>query len=245
MLVNKGTRAASLTLSKLVLFDIDGTLLSTGRAPRRAISRALRDVFQIEDDLDGLSRASFAGKTDPEIIRAILARNDYHADDIQPKLSLFFQRYTRSLEEELPGEAKARLYPGVRELLQELRHSGSVILSLLTGNIRDGAMIKLRFFSLDAFFEYGSFGSDSGDRSELPAIAVRRVREGTGQEFSGKDVVIIGDTLADFLVSTKYGAKSVLVATGFYPYEELSKVEPDYLFEDFSSTDEVVKAILA
>jgi len=235
----------TLTVKRLVLFDIDGTLLTTGGAPRRAISRALREIFQIDDGLDGLSRSSFAGKTDPEIILAILARNSYPLEKMDDSLSLFFKRYTEALKEELPGETRARLHPGLKELLQSLKSSGKAFLSLLTGNIREGAQIKLDHFGLAPFFSSGSFGSDSRDRGDLPAIAVRRVFELTGQRFKDKDVVIIGDTFDDLKVSRLFGAKAILVATGFYPYDELARAGPDCLFRDFSDTPKVVEAILS
>ncbi|MFQ6104653.1 MAG: HAD family hydrolase [Candidatus Glassbacteria bacterium] len=234
-----------MTRTKLVLFDIDGTLLTAGYATRRAISRALKEVFQVDDALKGLSRASFAGKTDPEIILSILARNDFQGNDVQGKLVVFFTRYIEALKEELPGEPEARLHPGVRELLRELDSSKRAVLGLLTGNIHEGAMIKLRNFGLDGFFTTGSFGSDSANRGDLPKIAMRRASHKTGKKFEGRSVIIVGDTPDDCEISRQVGAKSVLVATGFYPYEELARVKPDHLFRDFTDTAEVIKAILS
>lgn len=232
-------------LEKLVLFDIDGTLLTIGGAARRAISRALKEVYQIVDSLENLSRSAFAGKTDPEIILSILEKNHYRNSSRHDKLPSFYRCYTEALKEELPGESRARLFPGVRELLQKLKSSNRAVLGLLTGNIREGALIKLSHFGLESFFTHGSYGSDSGNRSDLPAFAVQRVKEDTGKEYRGKDVVIIGDTLSDLMVSQENGARSVLVATGFFPYEELAQAGPDHLFRDFSNTSEVVKVILA
>jgi phosphoglycolate phosphatase-like HAD superfamily hydrolase len=230
---------------KLVLFDIDGTLLTAGRAPRRAISRALEEVYNISDYLDGISRSSFAGKTDPEIIRSILTKNQYPPSDFESKLPTFFECYTEALREEMQGERKARLHPGVKELLQDLKSSGEACLGLLTGNIYDCAMIKLSHFGIDSFFITGSFGSDSSDRGKLPDIAVKRVFEETGEMYQSKDVVIVGDTFDDLTASRKYGAKTILVATGFYPYEDLAEAGPDYVFQDFSNPFEVVEAIFS
>lgn len=234
-----------MTRGKLVLFDIDGTLLSAGRAPRRAITRALKDVFSITDSLDGLPPTSFAGKTDPEIVRSILERNHYPANNWKKKLPEFFERYLQALREELPGEKKARLYPGVRELLDDLSSSGRAVLGLLTGNIREGAYIKLSHFGIDRYFTAGGFGSDSPNRRELTAFAMRRVKESTGREFTSRDIVIIGDTFEDILVSKEAHARSVIVTTGFFTREELAKAEPDYLFEDFSNTTAVIEAVLS
>ncbi len=234
-----------MTLGKLVLFDIDGTLLSAGRAPRRAITRALRETFSIDDPLDGLPPTTFAGKTDPEILRGILKRNHCPDNNWKQKLPAFFDRYIQALREELPGEKKARLFPGVRDLLDALSSPGRAVLGLLTGNIQEGAYIKLAHFGLDRYFETGGFGSDSPDRSALPAVAVRRVKDTTGREYTGGDIVIVGDTFEDILVSKKAGARSVIVATGFFSREELAKAEPDFLFDDLSNTKAVVEAVLS
>lgn len=234
-----------MTLTKLILFDIDGTLLTTGRAPRRAISRALKTVYQIEDSLEGLSRSTFAGKTDPNIVLAILSRNNYPLEKMNDRLSSFFTCYTEALKEELPGETRARLHPGVRELLESLQSSGKAFLGILTGNIQEGARIKLGHFGLGPFFSTGSYGSDSGDRGDLPAVAVKRVYEKTGRTFEGKNVIIVGDTYDDLKVSRLFGARSVLVATGFYQYAELAEAGPDCLFQDFSDTEKVVEALLS
>jgi len=234
-----------LSPGKLVLFDIDGTLLTAGRAPRRAISKALLEVYGIEDDLRGIPPTTFAGKTDPEIVRAILLRNADLQEDWKEKLPSFFRVYTRTLEEELRAEKKARLYPGVKELLDTLNESGEVVLGVLTGNIRDGARLKLEHFGLWKYFSVGSYGSDSCRRNDLPGIALERVRSETGREFSGKDVVIIGDTFDDIRASREINSKSLIVATGFFPYEELLKEKPDYIFRDLSNTSEVVEAIMS
>jgi phosphoglycolate phosphatase-like HAD superfamily hydrolase len=234
-----------LTLAKLVLFDIDGTLLTAGKAPRRAISKALKEIYGIEDSLDGLPPTAFAGKTDPEIIRTIIARHSLAGNRFGERLPEFYHLYTQFLRSELPDEPRARLYPGVRELLDTLQGAGKVILGLLTGNIEEGALVKLGHFRLVPYFIIGSFGSDSGNRGDLPAIAARRAREATGKTFTGKDIVIVGDTFEDIIVSKGAGARSVIVATGFFPCEELAKGAPDFLFKDFSDTHEVVEAILS
>jgi phosphoglycolate phosphatase-like HAD superfamily hydrolase len=238
-------RARALTVTKLVLFDIDGTLLSAGRAPRRAISRALKEVYGLEDTLDGLPPTSFAGKTDPEIMSTIFARHEPREDQWDGKLEAFYALYAKYLKSELPGEPRARLCPGVKELLEGLRGSATAVLGVLTGNIEEGARIKLGHFGLSSYFATGSFGSDSRNRGDLPAIAVRRAAQSTGKTFSGKDVVIVGDTFEDIAVSMSAGARSVIVATGFFTYEDLAKGTPDFLFKDFSQTREVVEAILS
>lgn len=234
-----------MTIAKLALFDIDGTLLSAGKAPRKAISRALKEIYDIEDDLVDLPPTAFAGKTDPEIVRAIFARYGGGWESSTDRLPAFFSLYTEFLKHELPSEPRARLMPGVRELLEELRSSGRAVLGLLTGNIEEGAFAKLDHFGLTPYFTTGSFGSDSSKRGDLAAIAVRRTWEATGKMFTGTDVVIVGDTFDDINVSRESGARSVIVATGFYSPEELMQAAPDFLFTDFSRTQEVVRAILS
>jgi phosphoglycolate phosphatase len=225
--------------SRLVLFDIDGTLLTAAGAGRRAIHRALRDVF------GGVGPADywFDGKTDPQIVRDLM-RHEGHSDAvIDERLADVLARYADCLAIELcdPSYAPA-VYPGVRELLDALESHTDVVIGLLTGNIEAGATQKLRAVGLDpGRFVIGAFGSDHEIRVELPAIAAARARERLGID---PWLVVVGDTPADVACGAGAKRRAIAVATGRYTVEQLSACGPAAAFNDLSDTDAVMTAIL-
>ena len=227
---------------RLVLFDIDGTLLLSDGAGRRAIHRALREVF------GGIGPADyhFDGKTDPQIVRELM-RLEGHADDrIDRDMPRLLSRYIDLLREELvaPGH-KAYTLPGVPDLLDELERRPNVVLGLLTGNHHLGAAAKLGAVGLDvARFKVGAYGSDHEHRPELPAIARERTRRQLGLDIAGDSIVVIGDTPADLTCGQALGAAAIGVATGRHSVQELSRYQPVAVFQDLSETDAVVRAIL-
>jgi phosphoglycolate phosphatase-like HAD superfamily hydrolase len=227
---------------KVVLFDVDGTLLWTDGAGRRAIHRALKDILGIEHPAAGFR---FDGRTDPEIVRLLAAASGRdHGPDV---VAAVLAHYVALLDDELnrPGH-KTTVYPGVFELLAALEHRDDCIAGLLTGNIVEGARLKLRSGGLDiARFRVGAFGSDHADRPELPAIARQRARETLGIQAAGRDVVIVGDTPADVACGRGIGARAIGVATGSYSVPELLAVGAYSAFPDLSDTGAVVAAILA
>lgn len=227
---------------KLVLFDIDGTILHGGGAGRRAINRALVEVFGSAGPADH----RFDGKTDPQIVRELMRQvghGDAHIDDRMDEL---LAQYLVYLEVELRDpDQGARVYPGVRELLDELHRHSEVMLGLLTGNLVDGARAKLRAVDIDpGLFRVGAYGSDHEDRPELPAIAQRRACEQLGLHVVGGDVVVIGDTPADVACGRGIGARAIAVATGHYSVEELASHGPAAVFRDLTDTEAVITAIL-
>jgi phosphoglycolate phosphatase-like HAD superfamily hydrolase len=227
-------------MSRLVLFDIDGTLLSAGRASREALSEAFLQACCGEVLLDGYE---FSGKTDPQIIRELLAgRAPFHEIEQMADLALAF--YLESLERRVNTEAVVAK-PGAEALLRRLAAAPGVTLALLTGNHERGARVKLEPVGFNEFFPFGAFGSDHADRYELPSIAVSRAREHTGRDFGGKQVVVVGDSIHDVACGRAINVKSVAVASGLTPTERLAREHPDYLFEDFGDTDRVAEAILA
>ena len=226
---------------KTVLFDLDGTLLWTDGAGRRAIHRALREVLGIEHPAAGFR---FDGRTDPEIVRLLAAAaGREHGPDV---VSAVLQSYVQLLDAELsrPGQ-KTTVYPGVPDLLAALQGRPDCVVGLLTGNVVEGARLKLRSAGIDiGRFRIGAYGSDHGDRAELPAIAQRRAREVLGVEVAGRDVVIMGDTPADVACGRGIGARVIAVATGSYTVPELLAVGAYTAFPDFSDTGAVVAAVL-
>jgi phosphoglycolate phosphatase-like HAD superfamily hydrolase len=228
---------------KLVLFDIDGTLLHSDGAGRRAIQRALIEAFGTA----GPDEHWFDGKTDPQIVHELMALAGVDAAAVDSRLDDVFARYVEFLHEELvaPGHA-ATVCPGVPALLDTLEERDDVILGLLTGNVRAGADAKLGAVGITPTrFRIGAFGSDHAVRAELPAIARGRASSLIGGAFPGDALVVIGDTPADLTCGRGVRARAVGVATGRYSVEQLSDYEPAAVFADFRETARVVDAIFA
>jgi phosphoglycolate phosphatase-like HAD superfamily hydrolase len=227
---------------RLVLFDIDGTILWTDGAGRRAIHTALREVF----GSIGPSDYWFDGKTDRQIVRDLM-RLDGHADaGIDDRMDRLLGRYVECLDAELDHpDFSAKLLDGIPELLAALEARDDIVLGLLTGNVEAGARAKLRAVGIDPDrFAVGAFGSDHEHRPALPAIALVRARELLGIDIRGADVVVIGDTPADIECARSIEARAFGVATGRYPVEELQRHGAAAVFADLSDTEAVVRAII-
>jgi phosphoglycolate phosphatase len=227
---------------KLVLFDIDGTLLRSDGAGKRAIHRALLEVF----GATGPDDYHLDGKTDKQIVRELM-RFEGHADErIDASMHDLLELYLRYLQEELvAATGRARLLPGVPELLEALEARRDVILGLLTGNLERGARAKLAAVGLDFDrFRVGAFGSDHEHRPELPAIARTRTKGTLGVDIRGEAMVVIGDTPADLTCGRSLGASAIGVATGRYSVDELLQHDPVAAFRDLSDTGSVLRAIL-
>ena len=227
---------------KLVLFDIDGTILWSDGAGRRAMEAALSDVFGSTGD----PSYRYDGKTDRQIVRELM-RGVGHADaHIDASMDVLFDRYLDGLGRELESsDGNVRLLDGVLPLLDALESRDDVVLGLLTGNLAAGAEAKLRAAGVDpARFVVCAFGSDHETRGELPAIAVRRARETLGIDVAGSRVVIIGDTPSDIDCGRAIGARAIAVATGRYDLDALREHEPYAAFEDLTDVEAVVRAIV-
>lgn len=228
---------------KLVLFDIDGTLLLTAGAGRRAITRALAEQLGAEPEF-GL--VHFDGKTDPQIVVELLVAAGSSSPPAPGRIDALCDRYLELLEVELAAtRGQTRLMPGVLELLERLDTEDGVVLGLLTGNLAAGAELKLRAADLDpGRFVVGAFGSDSPHRTDLPGIAVRRAERLFETRPHGEAVVIIGDTPADVECGAEISARTIAVATGSFSLEDLSAQGPYAAFLDLSETDRVLDAII-
>jgi phosphoglycolate phosphatase-like HAD superfamily hydrolase len=227
---------------RLVLFDIDGTILWTDGAGRRAVFRALEEHF----GRSGPDDHRFDGKTDPQIVRELMRHAGIGDAEIDARLGEVLERYFTLLEAELSGlEEHEHVFPGVRELLDALEAREDVVLGLLTGHIEAGARAKLAAVGIaPERFVVGAFGSDHHDRPELPEIARRRAEEVLGHSVRGGDVVVIGDTPADVACGIGIGARAIGVATGRYSADELRACAPAAVFPDLRDTDAVVRAII-
>jgi phosphoglycolate phosphatase-like HAD superfamily hydrolase len=231
------------SLERLVLFDIDGTILTSGGAAGRAFRRALEEVFGTSGPTNGYS---FAGRTDPRIARDLLSMAGLDSATIESRLPQVWERYTGHLRREFTT-MRPRVFPGVIELLDRVEEArDSAVLGLLTGNVEEGARLKLESAGIARErFVVGAFGSDHHDRAELPAVAVQRAEEIVGHRFIGKAVVIIGDTPADISCGAHLGVRTIAVATGTYSAAQLKECRPDFLFESLVEVDSVLSAIFA
>lgn len=226
---------------RLVLFDIDGTLLTAAGAGRKAYERAMEAVY---GPVGSLANHPFGGKTDPQIAHEVLGPLGYTSERIEAGLEEMLGLYLGHLGAAMPTHPGVRLMPGVEPLLARLQQEPGVTLGLLTGNVAAGAKLKLDHFGLFHHFKFGAFGSDSGIRKELPAIAVARAEALVGHKHAGKEIVIIGDTEHDIACGRALGVKAIAVATGPYDAAYLAAHEPDHLFADLSPTEDVLTAIL-
>ncbi len=227
---------------KLVLFDIDGTILLSDGAGRRAIHRALTEFFGCTGPAD----YRFDGKTDRQIVRDLMRLEGHGDDHIDARMGPLLARYVECLDGELGMEGySSRLLDGVEALLTALESRDDVILGLLTGNVEPGARAKLRAVGLDPDrFTVGAFGSDHEHRPELPAIAQQRARDELGIDVPGADIVVIGDTPADIRCGEAIGARAIGVATGRYSVAQLAEHDPYAVFETLADTDAVLRRIM-
>ena len=227
---------------KVVLFDIDGTLLWTDGAGRRAVYRALEEVYGTTPP----AQHEFDGKTDPQIVRELMLLAGNSAGTVDAHLPRALERYVQELRVELGhGNHADKVYPGIHALLDRLEARDDVLLGLLTGNVRAGATAKLAAVGIDARrFRVGAFGSDHASRPELPEIARRRAEALLGHSVQGSDVVVIGDTPADLSCGRGIGARAIGVATGRYSVAQLEACDGGRVFADLSDTDAVVAAIV-
>lgn len=225
---------------RVALFDIDGTLLASGGAGRRAMERALREIF------GGVGPDGYAydGKTDRQIVRELM-RGDGHDDaTIEARMPRVFARYLEELAVETES-SPIRALPGVEAVLDALDGRDDVVLGLLTGNIVEGAEVKLRAAGIDTGrFRVAAYGSDHEHRPELPRIARERVMRTLGREVPREALVVIGDTPLDIGCAHAQGARAIAVATGRYDTDALAAHAPAAVFADLADVDRVVERIL-
>lgn len=212
---------------RLVLFDIDGTLIRTGGAGVRAFAKVFATAF---DAHEGFEKLKFAGRTDVSLVREFF--NYHNIPATSDNFTRFFDHYVFWLDHIL-AESATEECPGVREFLGDLRSLPQPpLIGLLTGNIVLGAEIKLRHFNLWNEFETGAFADDSENRDEIAAIARQRGGRILKRNLHGNEVLVIGDTPLDIRCARAIGAKVLAVATGGASFEELNRHAPDWLARD-------------
>lgn len=231
-------------MRRLVLFDIDGTLLTSMSAGRRALRAAFEEEY---DDLVFFDSVRFDGKTDPQILAELHTAAGFPERGTPDKINRLLDRYISHLEMVIAESGdRVRPCPGVPRLLDALAERDDLVTGLLTGNIVPGAKLKLGAAGIDfGRFALGAFGSDSAHRPDLPSIAAARALRYFGRAPHGAEVVIIGDTPADVACGAGINARAVAVATGSYSVAELECTGAYATFPTLVDTSAVLKAILA
>ncbi|MDQ6738288.1 MAG: haloacid dehalogenase-like hydrolase [Gemmatimonadota bacterium] len=226
----------------LVLFDIDGTILHSSGAGRDAMEAALMQTFGTPGD----PSIRYDGKTDKQIVREAMQHAGFDDDVINARMTEVISLYVHGLPERLRDpRRKVGMFPGVAELIAIMDTHDDCVLGLLTGNVEQGARIKLASVGLDFDrFRVNAFGSDSELRGELPAVAHRRMSEAFGITLAGSDIVVIGDTPADIACGRDLGARAIAVATGSFSVSALMDHEPYAVFADLSDTHAVMRSIV-
>jgi phosphoglycolate phosphatase len=224
---------------RLVLFDIDGTLIQTGGAGVKAFAEVFSSEFNAAD---GFERLKFAGRTDLSLVREFFS---FHQIAATPQnFQRFFDSYVFWLDHML-HQSKGAVYPGVWELIRGLQSLPQPpLLGLLTGNIRLGAEIKLRHLELWDVFETGAFGDEHEQRPGIAAIARERGSRVLGRDLAGDEVLVVGDTPLDIHCGRAIDARCLAVATGGHPLPELEFHQPDWAVKDLRevTAEEVVGA---
>ena len=212
---------------RLILFDIDGTLIDSGGAGVRALDLAMKELFALENAFQGIS---MAGKTDTQIIREGLVKHDLSTDGT---IDAVINAYLRYLAQEINNNRK-HVKPGIYEILVELQTLSNVGMGLLTGNLEKGARIKLEPFGLNEYFPSGAFGSDDENRNNLLPFAVKRFENIFQKKIEMGECIIVGDTPRDVECAHIYGAICIGVATGPYSYDVLVEAGADHVLKDLT-----------
>ena len=223
----------------LILFDIDGTLVR-GTAAKFAFEAAMLETYGTAGAVDSYD---FSGKTDPQIARELLSAAGLEDAAVEAGLAGLWDRYIGELESRII-ENPMKLLPGVADLIAALDAEPDVALGLVTGNIIRGARVKLGSVGLAECFEVGGYGSDHAVRDHLPAIALERAFEAWGVRFPPESAVIVGDTPRDVQCGKHEGTRTVAVATGRIPREQLEATGADAVFDDFSDVGSVIEVLL-
>lgn len=226
---------------RLALFDVDGTLLDSGGAGRRALLGAAREILGRSLG-EGVGRVEFAGRTDPAILRSMLACAGI-AEAPEDLGRRIFERYLVLLREDIARPGVGGLHRGVQTLLTRLVEDPEFRIGIVTGNIEEGARIKLSRYGILSFFRFGGYGSDAEDRDHLVGIARGRASALEGRDLSSAPAVVIGDTPHDIRCARAGNARALAVSSGFAPPASLEAERPDALLEDLADSGRVLRLL--
>jgi phosphoglycolate phosphatase-like HAD superfamily hydrolase len=215
------------------LFDIDGTLVSTGGAGKAALYEALRTGFNVTRSSEAVA---IHGRTDRGITQDLFLHHGI--EDHPDNWNHFRSEYLRHLPE-LMSRMNGCVLPGIISMLERLRTRTDVVMGLLTGNTRAGAQAKLRHYQLDHYFEFGGFGDEHPDRIDVARTALKEARQRVQGDIDLNRVWVIGDTPGDVRCGRAIGARVIAVATGDSTHEELVAANPDHLARDFGDHEEI------
>ena len=227
-------------IKKLLLFDLDWTLIYTGGAGIRALDHAFEKKFGVPQAMKAVNPD---GKTDPAICREMI-EVVLHRAPLNGELTALCEEYLKQLAVEIPASPGYRVLPGVSHLLAALQPRTDLVMGLGTGNLEGGARIKLGRADLMKYFRFGGYGSDAELRSEVLRIGVQRGEALAGHAVAPSDVIVIGDNIRDVQAGKAIGATTVAVAAGPMSYEDLAQTEPDFLLHDLSDTQAVLNLFL-
>ena len=225
---------------RILLFDIDGTLLASDLKVKTLMRRALEDVFGTAGQIDSYE---MSGKTDWQIVTDLMVQAGVDPEMVGDKRSMIFAALTRHMEAAAPT-LDMRMLPGVEKLLEHLSGRSDFIMGLVTGNVREAVPAKLLSAGIDpALFRFGAFGSEHPDRNTLPALALSRLEQALGQSIPKENVLVIGDTPRDIECARHTGLKVLSIATGRYSIELLSRCNPDFLLPDLLDIPRVLEIL--
>ncbi len=223
---------------KLIIFDVDGTLMMNGTVVKEAFQQAFLDVTGKEPLREGVV---FAGMTDKGIFRQLMEAA-HVSSDMNGTYERFVKRFIELMEQNYHLVDSQYLLPGVRELLEELDHRDNVIVALGTGNVRATCYIKLQYFKIDQYFTIGGFGGDYEYRPDLVRAAIEEARAIYGWDGNiADDVWVVGDTPNDVIAGKENGTRVLAVASGIIPKEQLINTDADVLLDDLSNTAKVLE----
>ncbi|MFO1462750.1 MAG: HAD family hydrolase [bacterium] len=223
-------------MRKLILFDIDGTLLMTGGAGKEAFNRVFAEHYGIAGAWRDIHPD---GRTDPSLIVELFEKN-LGRRPVPEEMQRVSSAYAEAFEEALPRSERFRLLPGVVALLNFLSEREIGLLGLATGNFESTAGQKLRHAGLHGYFRFGGYGSDHVQRVELTRIAVERGRALLGGGWlPNEEIILVGDTLHDIECGRRLGLTTVAVATGSTPRAALEAARPDFVLDSFTPLEEV------
>jgi phosphoglycolate phosphatase len=227
-------------MNRLVLFDIDGTLIKSGsRSHKLAFASAFTKIYGIDTAIDVIDHD---GKSDKRIIVEVLKKNGLNEESIRVKIDEAMREMADFFEKNISIDEPV-LLEGVEELLKELKKN-NILIGLITGNLEPIARAKLKRIKLNKYFKFGGFGNDSEKRSSLIKIAIKRAEDDFNFKYDN-NVFVIGDTPKDVKAGREAGVKVIIVPTGKYSEKELKAQNPDFLFKNLTCKEEILKAVLS